>query len=248
MNLIEKVKNNPEAKSLIAAANNNLSALRYTEHGFRHMGFVSHNTMKILKELGYDEHTQELGLIAGYLHDVGNAICRKNHGLTGAMLVYPLLQKIGMEQKDIEIIVSAIGNHEEEYGVPINAVGAALIIADKSDAHRTRVHMKDFDKDDIHDRVNYSIKKNIVTINREKKEIASRFYMDNSSSVMDFFRIYFSRIDLSDKAAELLHCSYRLYINDVLINSPKPISAKQISQIVDDADTIILKDENGNKV
>ena len=238
--LFEVIRNNAEVKSLIAAANDNLAALRYTEHGFRHMGFVSHNTKKILTELNYDEHTRELGQIAGYLHDIGNAICRKHHGLTGATLVYSLLQKIGMNQRDIEIIVAAIGNHEEEYGKPVNPVSAALIIADKSDAHRTRVHMKVFDKDDIHDRVNYAIKKNRVTVNCERKEIASRFYMNKTASVMDFFRTYFSRIDMSEKAAEFLGCSYKLYINDVLINAPRPIDDTDFKKIVDDADLVEL--------
>ena len=239
--LFDLVKNNDEVKSLIQAANDNLIALCYTEHGFRHMGFVSHNTKKILEELKYDEHTQEIGQIAGYLHDVGNAVCRKNHGLTGAALVYPLLKKIGIDQKDIEIIVAAIGNHEEEYGKPVNPVSAALIIADKSDAHRTRVHMKVFDKDDIHDRVNYAIKKNRVTVSNERKEIASRFYMDETASVMDFFRIYFSRIDMSEQAAKFLGCKYKLYINDVLINAPRPLGDLDFKKVIDDADLVELK-------
>jgi hypothetical protein len=129
---------------------------------------------------------------------------------------------MGMPLRDVNVITAAIGNHEEETGTPINPVSAALIIADKSDAHRTRVTQK-YDPNEIHDRVNHAIKKNIVYINSEKKTISSRIYMDNSSSVMEYFEIYLSRIAMSEKAAKLLGCTFKLFINDVLINSPKEI-------------------------
>ena len=216
---LKDVRNNPLVRSLIKATDNCLSVMKYTEHGERHASYVSGVTGKILKELGYDSRTVELGYIAGYLHDIGNSVNRKYHGITGANLSYSILKDMGMDNEEIITIIGAIGNHEEEIGVPVNPVSAALIIADKSDAHRTRVHKGKFNKDDIHDRVNYAIKKNIIEVDSKNKLILSKIYMNDSSSVMEYFEIYLSRIIISEKAAEFLGTSFRLYINDVLINN-----------------------------
>ncbi|MDR3216196.1 MAG: HD domain-containing protein [Clostridiaceae bacterium] len=217
----EQVRSDEEIKALIGAADNILNVMQYTEHGTRHVTYVANTASKILQKLGYPENLQELAKICGYLHDIGNAINRHNHGITGAIMVYPILLRLGMPLEDIAIIVSAIGNHEEELGVAVNPVSAAVIIADKSDAHRTRVRRDSYDPTDIHDRVNFSILKNIVTVKSEKRIIASNFYMDKSSSVMEYFQIYLSRIQMSEHAAAYLNCAFQLYINDVLINTPK---------------------------
>jgi len=245
MKYFERVKGSKEIQALIKSASNCLEAMNYTEHGFRHMGYVSYTAMDILRELGYDLHMQELARIAGFLHDVGNTVSRKFHGITSATLVYPILKELGLPYEDICIIVAAIGNHEEEYGVPVNAVGAAIIIADKSDAHRTRVKRNNRREgnDDIHDRVNYSIIKNRVLVNKANMSIASKFYMDMSSSVMEYFKIYLSRIDMSEKAAHFLGCSFKLFINDVLINSPKAMSASIMNKIKDDAETVAAAED-----
>ena len=224
---LETVKKNEMVNSLINATDRCLDVMNYTEHGKRHAGYVSNVTGKILKELGYSERTAELGYIAGYLHDIGNCVNRKYHGITGANLAFNILSSMGMQSDEICIVIGAIGNHEEEIGVPVNPVSAALIIADKSDAHRTRVHKSSFDPNDIHDRVNYSIKKNIVEVDAEKKLISSLIYMNNTSSVMEYFEIYLSRISISEKAAQFLGTNFRLYINDVLINSIKEIGKHQ---------------------
>lgn len=219
---LEEVKNNKEVKALIKTSCDCLEAMNYTEHGIRHAGYVSSTAQRILKLLGYNERLQELAKIAGYIHDVGNAVNRKNHGVTGALLMYPILKEMGMPLADVNIITAAVGNHEEEIGTVISEVSAALIIADKSDAHRTRVRNRNFDKDDIHDRVNYAIKKNIVYVDKKAKVISSKFYMNTGSSVMEYFQIYLSRIVMSEHAAKFLGCQFRLYINDTLINSPRP--------------------------
>jgi len=216
---LEDVRNYNEIKELIKASATVLEALNYTEHGERHATIVSTIAGKVLNKLGYTEREAELARIAGYIHDVGNAINRKNHGITGALLVYPVLEKLGMDYKEINTITSAIGNHEEEIGTTVNSVSAALIIADKSDAHRTRVKKGYYDPKDIHDRVNYSIKKNFLEIDAENRIISSKFYMSEESSVMEFFQIYLTRIDMSEKAARFLKCQFNLYINNVKINS-----------------------------
>ena len=220
---IKQNKNDAMVRALIKATDKSLDVMNYTEHGERHAGYVSRITGTILSKLGYDERTVELGYIAGYLHDIGNCINRKYHGITGANLAFDILNRMGMPPEEVTAVIGAIGNHEEEIGVPINPISAALIIADKSDAHKTRVHKGNFNPNDIHDRVNYSIKKNVVEVDAENKLILSKIYMDNMSSVMEYFEIYLSRIVISEKAARFLGTSFRLYINDVLINNIKEI-------------------------
>lgn len=219
---LEDVKKNPEVKALIKASSDALEAMQYTEHGLRHAGYVSATSCMILKNLGYDEHYQELAKIAGYVHDIGNAFNRKDHGVSSGILMYGILKDMGMPIKDVCEICSALGNHEEEIGWVVNPISAALVIADKSDAHRTRVSR--LNQRDIHDVVNFSIRKNIVLVDGEKKIISAKFYMDESSSVMDYLSIFLSRIIMSEKASQFLGCTFKLYINDVVINTPKQLN------------------------
>ena len=221
---LNDVKENEEFKSLISASNECLKALGYTEHGLRHVGYVSKTTANILSTLGYDERTVELGAIAGWIHDIGNAINRKHHGLTGSTLAYDILTRMGMSPTEIAVIISAIGNHEEENGMPVNAVAAALIIADKSDAHRSRVRRETADRRDIHDRVNLSIKKNYLAIDKAQKTIRLVIQMDNTSATMEYLQIYLSRMVLSEKAAAHLGYWYELVINGNVINRRKPVT------------------------
>lgn len=209
---------NREIRSLIEASNDVLSAMSYTEHGLRHAMNVSKTTYEILSKLEYDERTRELGRIAGYVHDIGNAVNRFNHGVTGGALLFPILRDMGMDIVEIGKILSAVGNHEEEIGAIISEISAALVIADKSDAHRTRVKKGSYDKQDIHDRVNYSIKKNILEIDPEKRLITSKYYMDSTSSVMEYLTIYLKRMTMSEHASSYLNCRFRLMINDSYIN------------------------------
>lgn len=216
---LEMIKNNYEFRQLIDAANNNLEVMGYTEHGLRHVGYVSRTTENLLKELGYDDRTVELGAIAGWIHDIGNAVNRKNHGQSGAILAFDLLNRIGMDMKEIALIIGAIGNHEEETGLPVNPISATLIIADKSDTHRSRVRRRNFDVSDIHDRVNLAIKKNFLVVDKEKKVIRLVIFMDTRSSTMEYLQIYLSRMVLSEKSAAYLGYVFELVINGVQINS-----------------------------
>lgn len=228
---LDEIKKNEELRALINNSCAVLNSMNYTEHGIRHAKYVSKVASMILTKLGFDEKTIELGKIAGYLHDVGNVINRKNHGKTSGILLYPILKELGMEINDVCTICAAVGNHEESIGYVVNTVCAALIIADKSDAHRTRVRKYNYNLNDIHDRVNYAILKNIVEVDEVNKIIKSKFYMNDSSSVMEYFEIYINRIMFSEKAASYLGCDFHIYINDVLINSPKRISKKALSSI-----------------
>jgi len=216
---LAEVKVNKEIKALVDTANKNLEVLGFTEHGLRHVSYVSKTTANILRALGYDERTAELGAITGWIHDIGNAINRENHGLTGALLSYDILARMGMEPSEVTQIVASIGNHEEQIGTPINTVSAALTIADKSDAHRSRVGRRTVN--DIHGRVNLSILKNYITVDKDKKVIKLFIYMDTKvSDVMEFLEIYMTRMRLCESAAELLGCKFELIINKTIINRP----------------------------
>jgi metal-dependent HD superfamily phosphatase/phosphodiesterase len=215
---LSEVKEFPEIEILIEAANRHLAALGYTDHGHRHVGFVSRNAALILEKLGYDKHMVEVAEIAGYLHDVGNAVNRSNHSAIGATLIFPLLINRNMPIADIVEIITAIGNHDEDSGAVSSPIAAALIIADKADAHKSRVRNGAPEPDDIHDRVNYAIQHNKLTIDAATRTIIHRIEMDESSSILEYLQIYMPRIALCETAAEFLSCSFELCINGHSIN------------------------------
>lgn len=214
---LEAVKSNPDFQLMIEQAHAYLSARGYTEHGFRHVNYVSRVTAQILKELNFDERTIELGAITGYLHDIGNMFNRKNHGISGAQIVYTELRHLGVPLEEICTITTAIANHEEEVGHPVSPISAALILADKSDAHRTRVN-KRFSTSDIHDRVNLAIRDSRLEVDQAGKTITLYIDFDTTlCQVMDYFEIYLSRMEMSKAAASFLGCRFRLMINNLEI-------------------------------
>ena len=120
-----------------------------------------------------------------------------------------------MEPAKIATIVTAIGNHDEGTGVPVDAVSAALILADKSDVRRSRVRNADIASFDIHDRVNYSVKESQLRINEAKTLVKLKLVIDTRySSVMDYFEIFLERMSLCRKAAEKLGLQFKLIINE----------------------------------
>ena len=161
----------------------------------------------------------ELAAIAGWVHDVGNSVNRHDHGPNGAILLFPLLREIGMDIEDVMIIITAVGNHEEQSGTVSSAVSAALAIADKSDAHKSRVRNGRPDVSDIHDRVNFSIQENSVIVDRKHKIIRQELKMDESSSVLEYLSIYLPRILMCERAAEFLGQHFELFINDRPVNN-----------------------------
>ena len=210
----ESIKRNDAVKKYITAADESLKALGYTEHSFAHVGRVAECSEYILSTLGYDAHTVELARIAGYLHDIGNLVNRIEHSQSGAGMAFRILDKLEMDPCDIATIVTAIGNHDEGTGVPVNEIAAALILADKSDVRRSRVRNSDVASFDIHDRVNYSVTSSELMINDSKDEIKLSLEVDTKySSVMDYFEIFLSRMILCRKAAERLGLRFRLVIN-----------------------------------
>lgn len=215
---LKEIQKDPTISAMVSQANLCLEAMGYTDHGPRHVGYVARITSDILKKLGYPQRTVELGAIAGWVHDVGNLINRKGHAQLGAAMLLPVLREMGMDLQEVLKICTAVGNHDEESGAPVSEIGAALIIADKVDAHRARVRRNKYDFDDIHDRVNYSIRSTRVTADPEEKAIRFWCFMDCTSSVKEFLTIYMSRITLAEQAARYLGCELQLIINDMLIN------------------------------
>lgn len=211
---LEQIKNNNDVNTYITKADESLRALGYTEHSFAHVGKVSYDAAYILETLGYDERTVELARIAGYLHDIGNLVNRVDHSQSGAVMAFRLLDKLGMDADEIATIVTAIGNHDEGTGVPVNPVAAALIIADKCDVRRTRVRNSDYSTFDIHDRVNYSVEHSEVKICEDKKTVILELLVDTSiSAVIDYFQIFIGRMQMSRQAAEAIGLTFSLVIN-----------------------------------
>jgi metal-dependent HD superfamily phosphatase/phosphodiesterase len=169
--------------------------------------------------IGYkDERIITLGGIAGYLHDIGNVINRENHAQTGSMLVHSILTSMGMPTADVAEVLGAIGNHHEEDGVPVSDVAAALILADKSDVHRSRVRNPEFVKFDIHDRVNYATTKSVLDVNADDTKIIFDLSIDTSiAAVMEYFEIFLSRMIISRRAADFLGCKFEMVINGTKI-------------------------------
>ena len=211
----EDIQNNEEIKTYITCADESLRALGFTEHSFAHVTRVSETAAYILQTLGYSEHEVELARIAGYLHDIGNLVNRIEHSQSGAVMAFRILENMNMSPRDVATIVTAIGNHDEGTGQPVNAVAAALILADKSDVRRSRVRNQDPSTFDIHDRVNYSVKESQLKINGEHTLIKLKLSVDTKyGSVMDYFEIFMGRMLLCRKAAEKLGLQFKLMINE----------------------------------
>ena len=215
---LSRIKEDPLIIALIQKANEHLGAMGFTDHGFRHAGLVSNISQNILLRLGHPKREAELASIAGYLHDVGNAINRKDHGRTGAIIVLDYLLKNGMEPQEAASIAGAIGNHEEECGEAVNSIAAAVILADKSDVHRSRVRNSDFATFDIHDRVNYAAVHSFLNVNEEKKTITLELKIDDSiCPVMEYFEIFLERMLMCRRAAAFLECNFKIEMNGAKI-------------------------------
>lgn len=211
----EQVTNSEAIKTYITRADESLAALGYTDHSFSHVIHVAEKAGYLLSTLGYDDRTVELAKIAGYLHDIGNLVNRKDHSQSGAVMAWSILHDLDCDPAELATIVTAIGNHDEGTGVPVNAVAAALILADKADVRRSRVRNQDISTFDIHDRVNYSVRKSSLKINEDKTLVKLKLTVDNQfGSVMDYFEIFMGRMILCRKAAEKLGLEFKLIINE----------------------------------
>jgi hypothetical protein len=222
-NIFDIVKNDEKVRAYIKAGDDALRVLGFTEHSFTHVYKTAQDASDILTDLGYGGREPELAKIAGLLHDIGNMVNRTNHAMSGAIIAEGLLSGFDMPYPEIAAIVSAIGNHDEETGRPVNMIAAAVILADKSDVRRSRVYETEMDKilADIHDRVNYAVTKNNISADISgggRKRIVLNLDIDTSvCAVMDYFEIFLSRMLMCRRAAAYLDAEFDLIINNLKI-------------------------------
>lgn len=214
----EYIRKNPDIRTYIQRADAALKSIGYTEHSFPHVEKAAATAARILIELGYPEREIELARIAGFLHDIGNVINRVDHAQSGAVMAFRLLDRLEMPVDEICSVISAIGNHDEATAQPIDAISAALILADKTDVRRSRVRNTDFLTFDIHDRVNYAVETAELLIDKEQQEFVLSMTIDTQiSSVLEYFEIFMERMLLCRRAAQFFHMQFKIYINHSLM-------------------------------
>lgn len=214
----DMVRNSPEVRTYITQADASLTALGFTEHSFAHVTKCAQVAADILTQLGYSPREVELARIAAFMHDIGNVVNRHDHAISSATMAFRILDNMGMEPADVAAVITAIGHHDDSTAFPVNAVAAALILADKTDVRRSRVRNKDMATFDIHDRVNYSVERSEVLLDTQAKTITLSLSINTQvCAVMDYFEIFLQRMVLCRRAAEQLSLSFRLEINGQLL-------------------------------
>ena len=214
----EDVKRSEEIRTYITQADASLIALGFTEHSFAHVTRCAEVAGDLLEELGYDEHQIELCKIAAYMHDIGNVVNRHDHNVSGATMAFRILDNMGMEPEDVAAVITAIGHHDDATAFPVNAIAAALILADKTDVRRSRVRNRETINFDIHDRVNYAVERSEVSVDRDSKTFTLSLSINTEvCAVMDYFEIFLQRMLLCRKAAGFFGLTFKLDINGLTL-------------------------------
>ena len=214
----EDVKSSPEIRTYITQADGSLIALGFTEHSFAHVTKCAETASGLLRDLGYDDRQIELAKIAGFMHDIGNVVNRHDHAISGATMAFRILDKMGMDPADVAAVITAIGYHDDKTAFPVNAIAAALLLADKTDVRRSRVRNRDTISFDIHDRVNYAVEKSDLTLNAAAKTVTLTLSINTEvCAVMDYFEIFLDRMLLCRKAAEFFGLTFKLDINGLTL-------------------------------
>ena len=214
----EQIRKDERINTYIRQADESMRAMGFTEHSFAHVTKCAQMASNLLSELGYSPREVELARIAAYLHDIGNVVNRNDHAHSGALMAFRLLDELGMPAEDVATVVTAIGNHDEHTAYPVNAVAAALILADKSDVRRSRVRSREDIRDDIHDRVNYAVERAELLLDKEEKTLTLTMTIDTDiCPVMEYFEIFTVRMLLCRKAAVFFGLEFKLRINDAVI-------------------------------
>jgi hypothetical protein len=213
---LEQVKANQMVQAYMRLGNEYIGTIGAIEHSLSHAEYVSKLCYEILQKLGYSLREAELAAIAGYLHDIGNLVNRYGHGMSGALLAFNTLMEMGMDPEEVAAIMGAIGNHEEHAGGnSINVIGAALILADKSDVHRSRVRKQEISSFTPRDRVNYAVRNTRLNIDAENKMISLEIDIDTEvCSVMEYFEIFLTKMLMCRRAAQYLGCEFALLVNN----------------------------------
>jgi len=216
--VLERLQQDEVVSAFIQLADQLVGALGFTEHGFRHANLVGRIAHNVLQRLGADQDLCDLAAIAGYLHDVGNVVARTNHGLSSAWIAYDALRRLEVDPYRIGLVLSAVGNHEEQHGSAIGPVGAAVILADKSDVHRSRVRHGADTSRDVHDRVNDAVTHSFLRVDESRSTITLELTLDTDrSSVLEYFEIFLDRMILMRRAARTLGCEFRMTANGTLL-------------------------------
>lgn len=216
LDVLTRLQEDATVSAFIKIADQFLAAQGYTEHGFRHANLVGRIAYNVLDHLGADDDLSRLAAIAGYLHDVGNVVTRVNHALSSAWIAYDALQRLDVDPYRTGVVLSAVGNHEERYGSSIGPVGAAVILADKADVHRSRVRPTADTTADIHDRVNDAVTHSFLRVDAEDATITLELELDTSrSTVLEYFEIFLDRMIMCRRAARTLGCEFRITANDI---------------------------------
>lgn len=213
--LLERLQQDPTVTAFLKLADQFMAVQGYTEHGFRHASLVGRIAYNVLHHLGAEDDLCELAALGGYLHDVGNVVSRLNHGLSSAWVAYDALSRLDVDPYRLGIVMSAVGNHEEQYGTSVGPVAAAVILADKSDVHRSRVREKADTATDIHDRVNYAVTRSFLRVDADAATITLELELDTSiSGLMEYFEIFLDRMIMCRRAARTLGCEFTILAND----------------------------------
>ena len=214
----EDIKSNPEIRTYITQADASLIALGFTEHSFAHVTKCAETASSLLRDLGYDAREIELAKIAGFMHDIGNVINRNDHAQSGAVMAFRILDKLGMDPADVAVVITAIGYHDDKTAFPVNAVAAALLLADKTDVRRSRVRNRETINFDIHDRVNYAVEKWGQGLDAAARSVTLTLTINTEvCAVMDYFEIFLDRMLLCRKAAEFFSLKFTLNINGLTL-------------------------------
>ncbi len=216
VDVLTRLQEDEVVSAFIKLADQFLAAQGFTEHGFRHANLVGRIAHNVLHHLGADPDLCELAAIGGYLHDVGNVVTRSNHGLSSAWIAYDALRRLDVDPYRVGLVLSAVGNHEEQYGSSIGPVGAAVILADKSDVHRSRVRKGADTSADIHDRVNDAVTYSFLRVDADAATITLELQLDTDrSTVIEYFEIFLERMMMCRRAARTLGCEFRIAANGV---------------------------------
>jgi len=216
VDLLDRVQKDPIVTAFVKLADQFLAVQGYTEHGFRHANLVGRIAYNVLHHLGADDELCQLAALGGYLHDVGNVVSRSNHGITSAWITYDALRRLDVDPYRIGIVMAAVGNHEEQYGFAIGPVAAAVILADKSDVHRSRVRSTADTTADIHDRVNYAVTSSFLRVDEDAATITLELELDTEiSQILEYFEIFLERMIMCRRAAKTLGCEFRIHANGI---------------------------------
>jgi len=212
----DAVQNHRAIKAYIERSKEYLDNLGYTDHGYRHVELVAKRARLLAQQIGLNEHDQELAAIAGYCHDMGNFLGRTDHHYWGSLLFAQSFVGDDYDLADTTAVMQAIANHDKIDLKIVSQIGAALVIADKSDVHRSRVSKEVADlTNDIHDRVNYAATNNELTVNKRKKEIYLTIKIDTKIvDPIEYFEIFIDRMTFCRQAADYLGYNFVLTINN----------------------------------